>query len=151
RSSNRIRAGQSPHFFIRNVQSQGSQVFDDLRIAAMSTLAQGSQPLNQFRILPANAIAKNMKFAIADTGADFHAGNDLNPQVSPYSWACGNPGHNVVVRDGQRCNSCLVGEPQHFSWRKASIGVGRMQMEVDATHVTSCNSLPEPACWAMSC
>jgi hypothetical protein len=29
-----------------------------------------------------------------------------------------------------------VGQPKHFSWRYASIGVGRMQMEIDATHIT---------------
>jgi hypothetical protein len=52
-----------------------------------------------------------MELTIAKAGADFHAGNDFNSQLSPGCYGVGNAGHNVVVRNGQRGDPCFVGEP----------------------------------------
>jgi hypothetical protein len=51
-----------------------------------------------------------MEFTIVNAGADFHAGNDFNSQLSPDCEGFGNAGHNVVVRDGQRGDPGFVGE-----------------------------------------
>ena len=117
----------------------------------MPTLAQGGQSVIQPRILPLYAIAEDMEFTIANAGADFHAGNDFNSQLCAGCYGLGNAGHNVVVRNGQCSDLCFVSESYHLNRRETSIGVGRMEMEIDATHVDSCGRLVRPACWATSC
>ena len=82
----------------------------------MPTFTQGGQASNQFRVLPVYAIAKDMEFTLAHTGADFHAWNDCNSQLSPHCDGVGNAGHNVVVCDGQRRDPCFVGKPEYFGW-----------------------------------
>ena len=77
----------------------------------MPALAQGSQSTVQLLVLPSYAIAKDMEFAVADAGADFHAGNDFNPQFSSDSQCFRDAGYNVVVCDGERGDPSFMGEP----------------------------------------
>jgi hypothetical protein len=51
-----------------------------------------------------------MELTVAKAGADFNTGNHFNPQLSPGCYSFGNTGHNVVIRDGQRGDTCHVGE-----------------------------------------
>ena len=85
----------------RITPAQCAQSFDDQWIAAMPTHPQGGQASNAVRALPIHAIAQNMELALANEGADFHAGNHFDSQFCSGCNGVRDTGYNVVIGNGQ--------------------------------------------------